>query len=534
PQELPLPMAEEGSYSADGTHLAYVPEFQWEPFWKDYKGGQHTQVWLARLSDSSVVRIPDQNANESDPMWVGDTVYFLSDRDGPITLFAYDTGTGQVRRVIDNTGFDITSASAGPGGIVYSQFGQLHVYDYASGHSRAVPVTVTGDLPQLRPRFINVAKLIDDAAISPSGVRALFEANGDILSVPTRHGSFVNLTHSPGVMDRDPAWSPDGRWVAYFSDRAGEYDLYIRAQNGTGTPRRIVLGQKDAFYYGLTWSPDSRKLVFGDQKLNLWYVDLAAPDPRPVKVASNDYATLQHFHPAWSPDSRWIVYTRVMPNYLHAIFIYSLANGSTHQVTDASSDCRDPVFDANGKYLYFTSSTDTALTSGLWEMSGMERPVTRHVYAATLEPATVSPLAPRAGFESAKSSFGKTRGKRPAAVRVAIDFDGLQQRAVALPIPAANYVGLAAGSSGVLYLQKEPLVILQSDPGPYGVPVAVARFDLAKRKMQPVVAGVTDFQLAADGKHMLYRRGKQWFIAAAKPKASRENKLIKFSFAAAG
>ena len=524
PQELPLPMAEQGSYSADGTHLAYVPEFQWEPFWKYYKGGQHTQIWLARLSDSSVVRIPDLNANESDPMWVGNTVYFLSDRDGPITLFAYDTGTGQVRRVIDNTGFDITSATAGPGGIVYSQFGQLHVYNFASGHSRALAVTVSGDLPQLRPRFINVSKLIDDAAISPSGVRALFEANGDILSVPTLHGSFVNLTHSPGVMDRDPAWSPNGRWVAYFSDRAGEYDLYIRAQNGTGTPRRIALGQKDAFYYGLTWAPDSRKLVFGDQKLNLWYVDLAAHDPHPIKVAHNAYATLQHFHPGWSPDSRWIVYSKVMPNYLHAIFIYSLAAARAQQVTDASSDCRHAAFDANGKYLYFTSSTDTALTSGLWEMSGMERPVTRHVYAATLMPGTPSPLAPDAGFEpAAPGGAAHTAGKTSkAAAAVAIDFTGLQDRAVPLPISAANYVGLAAGTSGVLYLQKAPLVTMPSDVTPFGVPVSIERFELASRKTATLVSGITSFRLAADGAKMLYQRGTNWFIAATKPKAKPE------------
>ncbi|MGH8126244.1 MAG: S41 family peptidase, partial [Rhodanobacteraceae bacterium] len=249
PHELPLPAAESGSYSADGSHLAYVPDFQWEPFWKGYKGGQHTQVWLARLSDSSVVRIPDLNANENDPMWVGSTVYFLSDRGGPITLYAYDVKSAKVSQAIDNTGFDITAASAGPGGVVYSQFGQLHIYDFANGQSHAVPVTVDGDLPQRRPRYIKVGDDLMHAGISPTGVRALFEAHGDILTVPAKHGSPINLTHSPGAMDRDPAWSPDGTSIAYFSDKAGEYDLYIRDQDGTGKARRIPLGQDDAFYY---------------------------------------------------------------------------------------------------------------------------------------------------------------------------------------------------------------------------------------------------------------------------------------------
>lgn len=249
PQELPLPAAEMGSYSPDGTHIAYVPGFQWEKYWQGYKGGQHTQVWLARLSDSSVVRIPRHDANETDPMWVGGKVFFLSDRDGATTLFAYDTISGKVRRLIDNTGFDITSASVGPGGIIYSQFGELHIYDFTSGKTHPVEVHVTGDLPQLRPYFKRVAHDIAHAGISPHGVRAVFEAHGDILTVPVKHGSIENLTHSPGVMDRDPAWSPNGKSIAYFSDRAGEYDLYIRDQDGTGPARRVPLGQDDAFYY---------------------------------------------------------------------------------------------------------------------------------------------------------------------------------------------------------------------------------------------------------------------------------------------
>ncbi len=522
PRKLPLPMAEAGSYSPDGTHLAYVPGFQWEPFWKGYKGGQHTQVWLAKLSDSSVVRIPDENANESDPMWVGNTVYFLSDREGPITLFAYGTRSGKVTRIIDNKGFDITSATAGPGGIVYSQFGQLHIYNFATEKTRAVPVTVAGDLPQRRPRFVNVAKQIRQAAISPNGVRALFEAHGDILSVPTTHGSIVNLTHSPGAMDRDPAWSPNGKLVAYFSDRAGEYDLYIRNQNGTGTPRRIPLGQSNAFYYNLTWSPDSHKLAFSDQKLQLQYVNLTERHPQPVIVDTDSYLHLSEFDPTWSPDSRWIVYTRVLPNYLHAVFVYSLAAGKTHQVTAGGSDCRYPVFDPNGKYLYFTSSTNIALTEGGWlDMTGMERPLTRHVYALTLEPGMASPIAPKAGFDNGESNgkgeSGKEESKSPPDVH--IDFIGLDSRAIPLPIAPANYTGLAVGKSGVLYLLKSPVVTLRMNLTPHGVPASIERFDLNSKKTMTLEHGVTSFALSADGEKMLYQQGSNWYIAGTKPEA---------------
>ncbi|HJS91668.1 MAG TPA: PDZ domain-containing protein [Steroidobacteraceae bacterium] len=533
PTELSLPSGEMGSYSSDGSHIAYVPGFQWEPYWKGYKGGQHTEIYITRLADSSTVRIPNLNANETDPMWVGDKVYFLSDREGPETLYAYDVGSGHVQRLIDNKGFDITSATAGPGGIVYSQFGQLHIYDFATGATHAVPVTVSGDFPQRRPYFEDVAKNVDDAGISPNGMRAVFEAHGDILSVPAKHGSIVNLTHSPGVMDRDPAWSPDGQSVAYFSDRAGEYDLYIRHQDGTGSERRVPLGQDDAYYYELRWSPDSKKLLFTDQKLDLWYVDVSGAGAHPRKIATDAFdIPLHEFDARWSPDSRWIAYTTLMPNSLHAIFVYSLSDGSTHQLTHGSSDCMYPVFDAGGKYLYFTSSTDTGLAYGWLEMTSIERPLTRTVYVATLEAGSASPLAPRSGFESAapsaaipqaskKAAPPKDASKKPPAVT--IDFQGLEARAVPLPIPAASYLWLGAGKSGTLYLAKGPIVEMPSMRGPNGPPLDLLQFDLKTRKVQPVVSGVNAFELAANHEKLLYRRGEDWFIADAGPNAKPDH-----------
>lgn len=533
PTELPLPSGEMGSYSPDGSHIAYVPGFQWEPFWKGYKGGQHTEIWIARLSDSSTERIPNLNSNEGDPMWVGHTVYFLSDRDGPETLYAYDTDSRQVKRVIDNQGFDITDATAGPGGIVYSQFGELHIYDVATGTTHAVPVTVAGDFPQRRPYFEGVAGDILSADVSPNGVRAVFEAHGDILTVPVKHGSTENLTHSPGAMDREPTWSPDGQSIAYFSDGAGEYDLYIQHQDGTGPVRRIPLGQDDAYYYAPQWSPDGKKLVFSDQKLQLWYVDVSGSSARPQKIATDSFdIPLHDFAAKWSPDSRWIAYTKLMPNYLHAIFIYSLVDGSTHQITDASSDCLTPVFDSGGKYLYFTSSTDTGLAYGWLSMTSLERPITRSVYVATLQATTASPIAPQADFEKAHpaASDGKdgkdgkpgahSAGKPEPPKPVAIDFQGLQARAVPLPIPAASYVELDAGKAGILYLVRGPQLLEPSVAGgPHGPPLDVLQFSLDSRKVADVIDGITASAFAADHAKLLYRKGDDWFIADAAPHA---------------
>lgn len=533
PKSLPLPMAQAGSFSPDATHLAYVPNFQWEPFWQHYRGGQTTPIWIADLADSSVVEIPRNNSNDRDPMWVGRRIYFLSDQAGPFTLFVYDPRTGKVRRLLPNKGLDITSAAAGPGGIVYSQFGQLHIFDFETGTAHTVPVSLTADMPQLRVHFKNVSKMIEYSGISPTGVRAVFGAYGEILTVPTHHGSIQNLTYSPGVEERDPAWSPNGKWIAYFADRNGEYNLYIRSQDGAGALRRVVLGAPDAFYYHLRWSPDSRKLVFSDQKLNLWYVDLSRKNPHAVKIDTDRYATpLHRFDAHWSPDSRWVAYTQLGPNFLHSIYLYSLENHSVYRITGSGSDCRYPVFDRSGKYLYFTSSTDTALTQGWLDMTGLAHPVRRHIYAILLPRNIPSPLAPRSGFE-APSSTSAARGdvsknrKENAPVRpIRIDFAGIENRRVVLPVAPADYVGLEAGAQGVLYLLKGPLVVHSVFSRPK---VSVLRFVLRTRKTTTLVARISHFILSANGKKMLYRKGKNWFIASTLPHAPDKATALKLS-----
>ena len=530
PKELPLSMAETGSYSPDGSQIAYVPCFQWEPFWKGYRGGQTTPIWIATLSNSSVVKIPRDGANYNDPMWVGNKIYYLSDQDGPITLFSYDVASKNTSKVIDNTGFDITSASAGPGGIVYSQFGQLYIYDLAAGKSHHVPVALAGDLPQLRPHFEIVADQIRSIDVSPNGVRAIVEAHGDILTVPTKDGSIENLTSSPGVEDREPSWSPDGKSVAYFSDRDDEYDLYIRSQDGVGEARRITLGDKSAYYYDLKWSPDNKKLAFSDQKLNLWYVDVSESEPKPIRVDTDDYDVLHEFGQSWSPDNRWITYTKVLPNYLHAVFVYSLKDRAVHQVTGDGSDCLNPVFDRSGKYLYFTSSTNTGLSESWLDMSAFEHPVYRHVYAAILKEGVPSPLAPESGFEKedtsshAKESGDKTaQAKKDTSVVVDVDFQGIAARMVPLPIAPADYRWIGTGESGTLYLLRGPVIDMSED-GP--AKLDVLKFDLKSKETKPVIEGVSQFVLSSNSTHMLYKQGGDWFISEmSEAEAKKPEKL---------
>ncbi len=515
PAQLPLSMAEYGCYSPDGTHLAYVPSFQWEPFWKGYRGGQTTPIWIANLADSSVVKVPRQNSNENDPMWVGDTVYFLSDRDGPVTLFAYDTHTAALTRVLQPSGFDITSASAGAGAIVYAKFDSLHLYDVASHSTRTVHVTIADELEQVRPHWQKVGDQILNANISPSGVRAVFEAHGQIFTVPTQFGDVRNLTNVPGTANRDPAWSPDGRWIAYFSDASGEYTLRLKDQKGLQPPRVIDLGPSPSFFYGPTWSPDSKKIAYADVRLNLWYVDVE--NPRPVKVDESPFADFgpTGFNESWSPDSRWLTYDRLLSNHLHAIFAYSLADGRRAQITDGMSDSLNPAFDKSGKYLYFTASTNTGLTAAGLDMTSDAYPVSSTVYVAVLQREAASPTAPQSDEEPVTSEAPQAKATphpaatpKPSTPEMRIDFEEISQRILSLPIPEANYVSLSAGSAGEIYLVAQPLTWTSDAPPP----LAVIKFSLAARKTEPLLSGISDFALSFNGKKMLYQRGKSWFV----------------------
>src|SRR5437867_5343608 len=274
PSQIPLPRAEEGSYSPDGTRMAYVPNLQWQRAWKRYRGGQTKPIWIASLADSSIqAKIPRDDSNDFNPMWVGGTIYFLSDRNGPVTLFSYDFKSQQVRQIVKNDGFDIKSASATADAIVYEQFGSLHLLDLNSGNDRALNIQPVADLAEVRPHFLKIEpRRIRSADISPTGARAVFGVRGEILTVPAEKGDIRNLTNTTAVVERDPAWSPDGKSIAYLSDDSGDYNLHIRDQSGLGDVRKIDLGKPPTFYYSPRWSPDSKKIAYTDKRLNFWYV----------------------------------------------------------------------------------------------------------------------------------------------------------------------------------------------------------------------------------------------------------------------
>jgi tricorn protease len=525
PEELPLPYAEEGSYSPDGSRIAYVPYSNRGPAWKHYRGGTAAPIWIAQLSDSSIVKIPRDGSNDFMPMWLGDRIYFLSDRNGSMNLFSYETRSHAVVQLLPAGGQDILSASAGPDAIVFTRLGSLWLYDLKSGRAHQVPLRIEDDFPRLRPHYKNVADEIENLNISPTGKRAVLEAHGEILTVPARKGDIRDLTNTPAAAERDPAWSPDGKWIAYFSDESGEYQLNLTPQTGMGPVRKIALDPKPSFYYSPQWSPDSRKIAYTDKRLNLWYI--ALDGGQPVKVDTDTYDSPDRsLDPAWSPDSKWIAYTKRLDSHMHALFLYSLETKASTRVTNGLSDVRWPQWDRGGKYLYFTASTDLGLATGWLDLSSEGRLVTRSVYLAVLSKDDPSPLAPESDEEKAaaaenakpeatpaadsaagkaaagtgddaarggesKSSDGKSS---KAAAVVKIDLRDIDQRILALPMPARNYTGLAVGKAGILFVVEGAAVPDEGSPAQ-----VVHRFDLKKREAKSFAEGVLGFIVSADG-----------------------------------
>ena len=516
---LPMPRAFQGKYSADGSHIAYRMASSWDDEWRNYRGGQNRPIWIYDTRSHDVVSPPWTDSKDIDPVWVGDVVYFLSDRDWAMNVWSYDSKTKQLAQVTQFADLDVKSLDAGGGVLAFEQAGYVHLYDPRTKQQKRLDITVRGDFPWLMPQWKDVANRMTNMSLSPTGKRAVVEARGDIFSIPADKGNWRNLTRSSGSAERAPAWSADGRQVSYFSDAGGEYKLIIESQDGLAPPRSIDLPEP-SFYYTPAWSPDNSKILYTDAHLRLWITDVATG--KSTRIDTDPFMQPDRsINPVWSPDSRWIAYAKRLPSYYRAIFAYDVQSGRSHQLTDGMSDATWPAWDASGKYLYFAASTDYGLRSGWLDMSSYDRPVTRGLYLAVLRKSDPSPLAPESdeegearregGAQPAATPDSTRRPSGPAPVpTVTIDFDGLHQRVLSLGVTPRDYAQLRAGPSGtVFFVESVPSTGTGGAQGGGGGGGVLHRYTVRERRAAQFLQGVTQYTISQDRKKLLWRSGGQ-------------------------
>ena len=521
PEQVPMPRAFSAAYSPDGRRIAYeefqtafIPDWYEASMWRHYRGGRTHPISVMNLADHSVEKLPWTNSNDTEPMWIGNTIYFISDRSHTSNLFAYRTDTKQLTQLTQHDDFDIMTASAGADAIVYEQAGYIHLVDAKSGKSTRLNIQATGDLPWARPQFKKVASMIRNYTLSATGVRAAFEARGEIFTVPTEKGDYRNLTQSPGAHDRSPVWSPDGAQLAWLSDAGGDYKLEIHDPVG-GTVKQSIDLPTTAFYSAPEWSPDGKQILLEDNHKNLWSIDVASGKATKIDVDSYPDPVRQ-FDATWSPDSRWIAYSKNLPSRLRAIFVYSLADQKAYQLTDGLADSISPAFDLNGKYLYFLASTNYGPSTGWLEMSSLDRPVRRAIYLAVLSATEPSPLLPETGDEpppkpATPPTPPPTPPPAPPPVNVRIDVNGINQRIITVNVPVGEYANLSAGAAGSFYY-TEPL------PGGGPTALRLQRYTVRERTAAPFLEGVRAYTLSGDKKKLLYQAsaggGANWGVVS--------------------
>ncbi|HKS28802.1 MAG TPA: PDZ domain-containing protein [Pyrinomonadaceae bacterium] len=519
PAALPLPQAFGGSYSSDGKRIAYVPR---SPFgnWRYYRGGMTSLIWIANLSDGNIERLPRGNYNDDYPMWVGDKIYFISDRTNTPNLFSYDLQTKRAAQLTNFEKYGIRFASAGAGAIVFTRDGRIYIQDLAGGEAKPVEVRVNLDSSEAKPRPVNAARTVEWAGLSSSGDRVVIGARGEALVLNPASGETKNLTQSSASAERYPALSPDGKLIAYFSDESGEYQLHVRPASGEGQVKKITVEQKPTFYRELTWSPDSRKIAFTDKRLGLWYADVEAGTAR--RADTSQYSFQEQWYPKWSPDSRWITYSKHLKNRVRTVFIYGLEDGAAHQVTDGRTHTEAPAFDSNGRYLYFVASANAGTSEFGWAVLNgvMARPlVTRTLHALVLQENVVSPLLPN-GQPNPEARFEET------SAPVRIDFQGLARRVIDLPAAPRDYSELVTTTkSGTLFLLVNEW---PKSPAPLSRPTkALYSYDLTKPpKFEKLVEEINGYEISRDGARLLYIKGRDWFlVSSVAPVKPDEGKL---------
>ncbi|MEM8927706.1 MAG: PDZ domain-containing protein [Bacteroidota bacterium] len=511
--QLEIPNAFWASYSDDGQHIAYTTIFDAFTQWKHYRGGRTSRIWVYDINDHSVVEIPKPTggSNDTQPQWIGDEVFFRSDRDGEFNLFSYDTQTKNVTKHTNFKDFPVINAKAHGTSLIYENAGTLHIYDASSKRDIALTLEINTDLLELRERYVSGSRYVRSGHISPSGLRVVLDFRGDIVTIPAKKGDVKNKTQTTGTHEKFPAWSPDGSTIAYFSDASGEYAIHLKTI-ADGSVKEIKLNGS-GFYGNIQWSPDSEKLSYADNGRNLYVTEVNTS--KTTKIDQDDLfvpGDQRELFSDWSYDSNWIAYTKIIDTNFEKAFLYSLSENKSYELTDGLSNVTQPTFDASGKYLYLTASTDAGPVVNWFDQSNQDKVLTNSIYVITLQDDVVSPLKrendeekgeekDQEGAPEKPTKKGKKEEETTKPLR--IDWKGIENRLLALPMEAGLYSNLSSVAEGELYYLSSSL---------YGSDSHLYSFAFEDRKAKELF--VADYyEIASGGKKMWYNANGGWFIS---------------------
>lgn len=512
-KQLEIPNAFWASYSDDGEHIAYTTIYDAFNQWKHYRGGSQSRIWIYNTADHNISEIPKPTggSNDTQPQFLGDDVYFRSDRDGEFNLYRYNVNSKNIKKLTAYTDFPVVNIRAFKNEVIYENEGVLHIYDVVSGNDKKLTLNITTDILDVRERFVSGQAYVRSATISPSGARVVLDFRGEIVSIPAKKGDVANLTQTTGVHEKFPSWSPDGKYIAYLSDASGEYNLHVR-QNESGAVSIINL-EGTGFYGTIHWSPDSKKVCYVDNGRNLYLTDLTTK--KTTKIAQDILfipGDLRDLFSDWSFDSNWIAYTTISATNFEKAFLYSIFENKSYELTDGLSNVTNPVFDPSGKYIYLSASTDAGPLVNWFDQSNIDKELTTSIYMITLQNDVVSPLRKENDEEKPKEktaendekeSANKKKGATSTPKMLKIDWKGIQNRMVALPIKPGVYSNLKSVKEGEVYYLSSSFHTQESK---------LYKFTFEKREAEELFA-LNNFEIASGGEKMMYSTGGSWFVS---------------------
>jgi tricorn protease len=512
-ESLPAPRGHTGCYSADGTQIVIDRVARWDSEWRHYRGGQNKALVILDLEHLGELHLPNERTTDIRPVWMDGLIYFLSDRDWSMNIFSFDPASGALDQLTDFPDIDVKWLSGHGGTLAFERDGWIHTLDTSNGEIQKLEITVQGDFPWAETRWEDVSDQVQSSSLSATGKRALFEARGEIFTVPVEKGDSRNITRSSGAADRAPVWSPDGSEIAWFSDSGNGYELLIAAQDGLSAARRLSIGESKMAWEP-TWSPDGTRIAFVDDDVRVRVVVLETGE---ITTADSAGANIERgdMGLSWSPDSKWLAYAKTFPNNLHRIVAWSAASGEATPMTNPLADAVAPSWDRGGRYLYFLASTDLALASGWANTSTMQAKTTYAAYVTVLRAEDPTPFVPESDEESAEeaeeddpgSDTGdkdeKGEDEEKQKIEVEIDFDGIERRTLAIEMPAAGYVTTIAGPEGSVFI---------GEGNSNRRDMTLHKFVIEDREAKEFIKDASRVAVSADGKKLLYRSGSTWHV----------------------